>query len=203
MSLHFIHKPASQHTLDNPTIVMLHGRGADEGDLFGFSQRLDERFSIYSLRAPYDYEWGGFSWFELFDDGSVDEESFQKSRAEILNFISGIKSQKIFLFGFSMGTIMSYAIGLTEPSICSGMVCMSGFAPLQIEKEYRLTELQHLHIFASHGITDQVIPVASARETQELLRRSNAVVTYKEYRMGHEISEECFADVSGWLIQQL
>jgi phospholipase/carboxylesterase len=198
-TIHYIQKPATQQTPDNPTLIMLHGRGADENDLFGMADNMDPRLTIYSLRAPYKYEWGGFSWFELYNDGSVDEGSFQKSRNDVLHFISDISSKKVFLFGFSMGAIMSYAIALTNPGVCSGIACLSGFAPLQLEKEYALRNLHNLHIFASHGINDPVIPIAFARKTKELLDQSNAIVTYNEYDMAHEISEQCFADCAKWL----
>ena len=177
---------------------MLHGRGSDEHDLFGLKEHLDPRLNIYSLRAPNEYEWGGYSWFDLFDDGSVDSKSFEHSKAEILSFINSLKTEKLFLFGFSMGAIMCYAIALTQPTICSGILALSGFAPTQLENEYKLNELQHLQIFVSHGISDQVIPVSSARKTKDLLSRSNAVVTYKEYQMSHQINDQCLNDIKTW-----
>jgi phospholipase/carboxylesterase len=182
---------------------MLHGRGADEHDLFGLKDRLDPRLDIYSLRAPFEYEWGGYAWFDLFEDGTVDEKSFAQSRDEITAFIRTVKTDKLFLLGFSMGAIMSYSIALSYPGICSGILALSGFAPPQLEKEYRLQQLQDLHIFISHGITDPVIPVASARATKALLAKSNAVVSYHEYPMAHQINDECLADLDVWLKEQL
>ena len=178
---------------------MLHGRGSDEHDLFGLREYLDPRLDIYSLRAPYEYEWGGYSWFDLFDDGSFDSKSFNHSKMEIISFISALKNQKLFFFGFSMGAIISYAIALTEPTLCNGILALSGFAPKQIETDYKLNELQNLQIFISHGIDDRVIPVSAARKTKELLSGSNAVVTYKEYQMAHQINEGCLSDIASWL----
>lgn len=177
---------------------MLHGRGADEHDLFGIKKYLDPRLTVYSLRAPYEFDWGGYAWFELFDDGTVDEESFLKSRNEILSFISTVQTKQIFLLGFSMGAIMSYAIALTQPKLCTGILALSGFAPQQIQHEYKLHELGDLSIFISHGTNDPVIPISSARKTKELLDTSNAHVTYKEYPYAHQIGEQCLADMSTW-----
>ncbi len=178
---------------------MLHGRGADEHDLFGIKKYLDPRLTVYSLRAPYEFDWGGYAWFELFDDGTVDEESFLKSKNEILSFISTVQSKQLFLLGFSMGAIMSYAIALTQPKLCKGILALSGFAPVQLEKEYKLDELDGLSIFISHGTTDPVIPIASARKTKTLLDSSHARVTYNEYPVGHQISEQCITDIQGWI----
>ena len=197
--LHTIFHAAEQVAESTPALVMLHGRGADEHDLFGLKQFLDPRLDIYSLRAPYEYEWGGYSWFDLYEDGTVDEEGFLRSQTEILSFISTLKTKKLFLLGFSMGAIMSYAVALTRPGICTGIAALSGFAPVQLENEYRLSELQDLHIFISHGINDPVIPVASARRTKELLSSSNAHVSYREYPMAHQIDDTCLADLGAWI----
>lgn len=182
---------------------MLHGRGADEHDLFGLKERLDPRLNIYSLRAPFEYEWGGYAWFDLFEDGTVDEKSFAQSRDEIAAFIRTVKTDKLFLLGFSMGAIMSYSIALSNPGICSGILALSGFAPPQLEKEYRLQLLQNLHVFISHGVNDPVIPIASARNTKAMLSASNAVVSYHEYPMAHQISEQCLTDIDAWLNERL
>jgi phospholipase/carboxylesterase len=196
--MHFLHQPAQQQSEHTPTLIMLHGRGSDEHDLFGLKKYLDPRLDIYSLRAPYEFGWGGYTWFELFDDGRVDDESVHKSKNEILSFISTLNTQKLFLLGFSMGAIMSYSIALTQPNLCKGIACLSGFAPKQLEHEYKLTDLQNLHIFISHGIHDPVIPISSARRTRELLLQSNAQVLYYEYPFGHQIGEQCLADLLAW-----
>lgn len=196
--LRSIHSPAKQQTPDTPTLIMLHGRGADEHDLFGIKKYLDPRLTVYSLRAPYEFHWGGYAWFELFDDGTVDEESFLSSKNEILSFISTVQTKQLFLLGFSMGAIMSYAIALTHPNLCKGILALSGFAPLQLEREYKLNELDELHIFISHGTNDPVIPITAARKTKSLLDTSNAHVTYKEYPFAHQIGEQCLADMRTW-----
>ncbi len=182
---------------------MLHGRGADEHDLFGLKEHLDPRLEIYSVRAPFEFEWGGYSWFDLFEDGTVDEKSFAQSTREILSFIDGIRTKRLFLLGFSMGAIMSYAVALTHPKLCAGIAALSGFAPKQLEKEYRLQDLNGLPIFISHGVNDSVIPVSSARETRDLLAFSTASVEYHEYAMAHQIDEACLTDLSAWLTRAL
>lgn len=98
-----------------------------------------------------------------------------------------------------MGAIMSYALSLAQPNLCKGIACLSGFAPAELEQDYQLNALQNLHIFISHGILDPVIPIAMPRKTKEILSRSNAIVSYNEYNMGHEINEECLVDVKAWL----
>ena len=201
--LYSIHSPAQQQTSDNPTLIMLHGRGSDEHDLFGLKDHFDPRLTIYSLRAPHQFGWGGYTWFDLYEDGSVDEESFLNSTNEIITFLGSLETKKLFLLGFSMGAIMSYSIALTKPNICSGIAALSGFAPVQIENKYRLQELQNLQIFISHGIQDPIIPISSAQKTKELLARSNAHVSYNEYDMAHQINDQCLNDVTQWIVKLL
>ena len=197
--LHSIVHPATQSSETNPTLIMLHGRGSDEHDLFGLKEYFDPRLTIYSLRAPQNFSWGGYTWFDLYDDGTVDEASFFRSTNEITAFIDTIKTKKLFLLGFSMGAIMSYSIALTQPNVCRGIAALSGFAPLQLESRYRLQELRDLQIFISHGTTDPVIPISTARKTRELLARSNAHVVYNEYDMAHQINDKCLDDVTLWM----
>ena len=197
--LYSIHSPAQQQTSDNPTLIMLHGRGSDEHDLFGLKEQFDPRLTIYSLRAPYSFAWGGYTWFDLYEDGSVDEESFLNSTNEIITFIGSLETKKLFLLGFSMGAVLSYSIALTKPNGCTGIAALSGFAPEQLEHTYQLQELHNLHIFISHGIHDPIIPVSSARKTKELLSSSNARISYNEYDMAHQINDECLNDVTHWL----
>jgi phospholipase/carboxylesterase len=198
-----VFQPASLPSEKKSTLIMLHGRGADEHDLFGLKEQLDPRLEFYSLRAPFEYEWGGYSWFDLFEDGSVDEKSFDQSRNEILGFITTLKTDRLFLLGFSMGAIMSYSIALTHPGICHGILALSGFAPAQLEKEYKLQQLQDLKIFITHGINDPIIPVSSARATKAMLANSNASVEYHEYPMAHQINEASLSDCSAWLKRSL
>lgn len=197
--LYSIHSPAQQQTSDNPTLILLHGRGSDEQDLFGLKDHFDPRLTIYSLRAPHQFGWGGYTWFDLYEDGNVDEESFFNSTNEIVTFINTVETKNLILLGFSMGAIMSYSIALTKPALCKGIAALSGFAPTQIKKQYRLQELQNLQIFISHGIHDTVIPISSAQKTKEMLDGSNAVVSYNEYDMAHQINDECLNDVKNWM----
>ena len=201
--LYSIHSPAQQQTSDNPTLIMLHGRGSDEHDLFGLQEHFDPRLTIYSLRAPHQFGWGGYTWFDLYEDGSVDEESFLNSTNEIITFIGSLETKKLFLLGFSMGAVLSYSIALTKPNVCTGIAALSGFAPEQLEHTYQLQELHDLHIFISHGIQDPIIPISSARKTKELLARSNAHVSYNEYDMAHQINDQCLNDVTQWIVKLL
>jgi len=193
----------------SPAVILLHGRGADENDLLGLSQYLDDRLTIFSVRAPMPFEYGGYTYFQLNDDGSAEPTMFLESYRKLLNFVDGIAAlpeidkRKIFLLGFSMGTIMSYALSLTQPSKYAGVIAQSGFVREHPDLEFQWKHLEGCSFMITHGTQDPVVPVSLARKTREMFAKSNADFVYTEYPMGHEISGESLADVAGWLKKKL
>ena len=182
---------------------MLHGRGTDEHDLLGLQEYLDPRFEIHSLRAPYEYEWGGYTWFRMSDALTPVEEDLRNSLDEIRSYIATLTAERVFLLGFSMGSILSYALSLRDASFCRGVAALSGFAPEQLSAEWNLSAIGTLPFFISHGTEDPIIPIERARRTNEILAAASAAVTYREYPMGHQISAECLADLNAWFVPLL
>ncbi len=206
MQLHYLSSPPKKSTTEkSPAIILLHGRGSDEQDLFSLSPYLDERLHIYSIQAPYKFEFSGYTWFDLNMDGSIEIKRFEKSYLllkecidEIRN-LPAIDSNKIFLLGFSMGAMMSYMLALTQPEKFSGVIAHSGFVPEQLPLHYQWNASKSPSFFITHGIDDPVIPISFARNTKKLFEKSSIDFLYKEYSMGHQINEECLADAMQWL----
>ncbi|MBI5021204.1 MAG: alpha/beta fold hydrolase [Ignavibacteriales bacterium] len=189
-----------------PVLIMLHGRGADENDLIGLSEYLDERLFIISVQAPFQFAYtGGFTWFDIEDIGKPDLKMFNESYKKLLKFIDDVKSgypidpDKIFLFGFSMGTMMAYAVSLTHPEMIRGVIANSGIIPEGLDLDYKWEKVKERPYFVSHGVHDSIIPVAFAKRAKVLLEKSEAQVTYREYEMDHQIDEESLADIMKWL----
>jgi phospholipase/carboxylesterase len=189
---------------------MLHGRGADEEDLLGLASSLDDRFLIVSARAPYPFSaGGGYTWYDVGEVGAPEPTMFRTSYDRLLTFVRDViegypvDAGRVFLFGFSMGTVMSYALGLTHPELIRGICANSGYLPEGTSLAYRWDNLSGTDFFIAHGIHDPVIPVEMARRAHELFRRSNAQVTYREYPMAHQISEQSLADVVTWTTKKL
>jgi phospholipase/carboxylesterase len=184
---------------------MLHGRGADEEDLLGLADALDDRFLVISLRAPYPFPFGGYTWFDISEDGSPDPEMFRSSYDRLLNSIRNLvrnhrsNPDRLFLLGFSMGTMMSFALALTNPDMFRGVIANSGYVPNIPDLVYHWSGLSNTRFFITHGLYDPVIPVTFGRATRDLFQQSNAEWTYREYTMGHEISRESFDDIAAWL----
>ncbi len=202
----------------SPVLILLHGRGADENDLLGLAPELDERLMLFSVRAPFQFPFGGFTWFDLDEQGNADPKMFMESYNHLFTFVDEIAAQhasdpklemapkatKIFLMGFSMGTIMAYAMALTQPERFAGVVAQSGFMREILGLELKWNALQHCPFIITHGTQDTVIPVNWARKTRDMFAaKGNADVVYKEYPMGHQISDASLADVSQWLAERI
>ena len=194
----------------NPLILLLHGYGSNEEDLFSFATELPEEYYIISARAPYDMQYGAFAWYAINFDADEnkfsDHEQAKVSKDLIAGFIDElianylIDEKKIALVGFSQGAILSYAVALSYPEKVQKVVAMSGYLNLEIVAEdYLKNNFNNLKIFASHGTVDQVIPVEWARKTPAIVENLGINLTYKEYPIGHGVAPQNFYDFKNWL----
>ncbi len=207
---HRVLPPRTPGGATHPTLILLHGRGADEEDLLGLSAYLDDRLLILSVRAPYPFtHGGGYMWYEFDGVGSPDPVMFMSSYDKLSGFIDTalagypVDRQNLFLLGFSMGTVMSHALALTKPALFTGIVANSGYVPEGTPLTFQWNELQNLGVFIAHGTHDPVIPIQFGRRSNDLYASSNARLSYKEYPMGHQISQESLNDVALWLTRYL
>ena len=195
----------------NPLILLLHGYGSNEEDLFSFATELPEEYYIISARAPYDLQYGSYAWYAINFDADQnkfsDHEQAKVSRDIIAGFIDElvanypIDDTQIAMVGFSQGSILSYAVALSYPEKVQKVVAMSGYLNLEIVAEdYLKNNFTNLKIFASHGTVDQVIPVEWARKTPAILENLGINITYKEYPVGHGVAPQNFYDFKNWLL---
>jgi phospholipase/carboxylesterase len=216
MTLQYRHREPQIPATDSqkpPLLLLLHGLGADENDLFGLAPFMDERFFIVSPRAPQTLPYGGFAWFELIigpDGIGVSVKQFEQSRVLILKFVDeliekhNLDPKRVFLCGFSQGAMMSVSAFLSEPLKFAAVVAMSGRAmPEMLPESEDFDALKDFPVFVTHGIYDQVLPIENGRATNEILSALPVDLVYKEYPMAHEISQESLHDVSSWLRKQL
>ncbi len=188
-----------------PALILLHGRGADEDDLLGLSEYFDDRLLIIAPRAPHPFaNGGGYTWYDLEEIGRPDAAMFRSSYDTLLAFIAeaverhGIDPGRLYCGGFSMGSIMSLAVALTRPELLAGVIANSGYVPEDAGLTFRWEGVKGKPFFVAHGIYDPVIPFAYSRRAKELLESHGAVVTYREYDMGHQINEESLGDMMAW-----
>jgi phospholipase/carboxylesterase len=196
-----------------PLLVLLHGLGSNERDLFSFAPMLDPRYLIISVQAPLAYGYGGYAWFNIdFSKGMPQAhiEQALQARQQFSDFLDQIVQEyqphpdHIYLAGFSQGAIMSYATAFAYPEKIAGVVAMSGYILKETLPKNSLTpEHKKLKIFATHGQQDPVLPIFLGRAAADFLRAHSLDFDFKEYPMGHEVNQQCFADVKQWLDQRV
>jgi phospholipase/carboxylesterase len=211
LSLEYIIREPKIKLEKNPLLLLLHGYGSNEQDLFSFASELPEEYYIVSARAPYDLTYGSYAWYAINFD--ADQNKFSDndqaiiSRDIVAGFIDELVSNypidanNVTLIGFSQGTILSYAVALSYPEKVQRVVAMSGYInPEILEKNYLKNSFSNLQLFASHGTADQVIPVEWGRKAKPFLENLGINVTYKEYPIGHGVSPQNFYDFKNWLL---
>ena len=196
----------------NPVLILLHGYGSNEEDLFSFAPELPDDSYVISIRAPYDLQPYGHAWYAIHFDADENKFSDNEQAKESVTLIAGfideivkqypIDTKNVTLIGFSQGAILSYATALTYPEKIAKVVALSGYFNQDILPEVIDTKaISHLKFFVSHGTVDQVIPVDWARKAKPALENLGLEVEYQEYPIGHGVSPKNFFDFKNWLLR--
>ncbi|MGB5980657.1 MAG: phospholipase [Nonlabens sp.] len=202
-----------------PLLLLLHGYGSNEDDLFSFAPEIDDRIFIVSARAPYDMQPYGAAWYAINFDASggkfSDLDQARDSSKKVLKFIEELKdaypidSENINILGFSQGAILSYGLSLSEPLLFKNVVAMSGYANEDLIEDRaglnaRFRESENTpNFFISHGTMDQVIPHSWAKKAIPVMDEARADYVFKEYPIGHGVARDNFYDMKKWLEERI
>jgi phospholipase/carboxylesterase len=210
-SLVHLERPASGDP--QGLLVLHHGRGADEADLLPLADVLDPERGLYAVtpRAPLQLPgWPGYHWYEVPRVGYPDPQTFHAAYEALTAFHdalwerTGLGPERTVLGGFSMGTVMSYALGLgagrPRPG---GILAFSGFIPVVEGWEADLASRAALRVFIGHGRSDPIMEVGFARRARELLEGSALEVEYHETDAAHQIDPVHVPAAKQWLEQTL
>jgi phospholipase/carboxylesterase len=194
-------------------LVLHHGRGADEHDLLPLADLLDPRRSLHVVtpRAPLTLPGSpGAHWYLVPRVGYPDPETFRAAYAQLSEFHdelwerTGLTGAETVLGGFSMGTVMSYALALgpDRPAV-KGILAFSGFVPTVEGWQPSPTDRTDTSVFIAHGTRDPVIDVDFARRARKLLEGAGLAVEYRESDVGHQIDPRHLRAAAGWVQRTL
>ena len=195
-----------------PSLILLHGVGANETSLLRLADVLDPRFQIISVRAPLEVRPGGYGFFrvQFTPEPVIVPQEAEASRVTLSGFIPavvqqhGLDPRRVFLLGFSQGAIMAASIALSQPDLVAGVVMLSGRILPEARPLFQTgPALAGLPFFVAHGVDDTKLGVHHARATQALLTELGVNLSYREYAMEHSIEAPEIADVNAWLEAQL
>lgn len=189
-------------------LVLLHGRGTDENDLFPLLDVMDPRRRLLgaTARGPLTLPPGGAHWYAVRAIGYPDAGTFLPTYERLTGWLDsflddhGIGHDRLVIGGFSQGSVMSYATALGKGRRApAGIVAMSGFMPTVEGFELDLERRQGLPAFIGHGSADPVIGVEWGRDARDRLEAAGADVTYRESPVGHGIDPRVMAELPAWV----
>ena len=193
-------------------LFLFHGRGTDENDLFPLFDVLDpdRRLLGASARGPLSLPPGGFHWYAVREIGYPDPQTFRPTYRLASDWVDamlaehGIAPGRAALGGFSMGAVMSYALGLGAGRPQPGAIlAFSGFLPTVEGFELELADRAGLPVAIGHGTHDPVIDVRFGRDARERLDAAGAALVYRESPMPHTIDPGFVGELRPWLDRAL
>jgi phospholipase/carboxylesterase len=206
-------EPRQAATGSLPLLVLLHGIGADENDLFPLAADLDPRLTVVSLRAPHRY-YAGHAWFHLDvrPGGQLvpDVAQARAALADLDRWLAaapgryGTDPRRTFLLGFSQGAMMGLGVLCTTPGRLAGVIALSGRSPKGLfDCPADRTEVARVPLFVAHGTLDDVLPVSQGRAIRDEFQRLSTDFNYREFPIGHGISPDELELIASWLAQHL
>jgi len=212
--IHTIHEPTG--TGPHPTILTLHGRGANALDLLGLGPYIcGGRFLMICPQGPLETPIGpgatGYAWYPMTMGGPPDVGAILSSRQKLQGFLEEcltrypIDARKLVVLGFSQGGVMAYSLALENPERFAGLAVLSSWLPKELLPELSINKdaIQSLPSLVQHGTRDSMIEVERARGSVERLRKLCVPLTFREYDMGHEITPRSLTDLSAWLEEKV
>lgn len=205
--IHKVRTP-KKNTPNPPLLVLLHGYGSNEEDLFSFSNYLPDHFLIVSFQAPISLQPYGYAWYAINFEAEQGRWSDPKegisARDLILNAIENLNtsyrfdSNNIHLLGFSQGGVLSYALALSYPGLFKSATILSGYIFSEI-MDIKSSGYDKLHIYASHGTQDQVVPFEWGKQSTKLLDKIGVHYQFESFEAGHTVTSENFYSFLSWL----
>jgi len=211
-NLNYVLREPKKTTENPPLLILLHGYGSNEQDLFSFADELPDELLIVSAQAPLSMGAKSYTWYSInFDEINgkfSDLKQAKESIDKIAVFIDFIKNKyntnplKTFTLGFSQGAILSYSLSFFYPNKVQHILALSGYIntdllPTTISKEITT------NYYCSHGTVDQVLPVEWARNSKPFLDNLHLNNVYSEYPVGHGVAPQNFFSLKKWIEEQL
>jgi phospholipase/carboxylesterase len=206
--IHTLYEPSGDGP--HPTIIALHGWGANALDLLGLAPYIaGGKFMVICPQGPMTVPVGpvqGFGWFPIRMGSAPDEQAIAKAVDEAQRFVDAaverypVNRRKLVMLGFSQGGSMAYRLAFRNPERYAALIGLSTWFPPELkEGELNRDALQQLPTLVQHGRADEMIELSRAHQSVEHLRELKIPLVYREYDCGHEITASSLEDLSDFL----
>ncbi len=198
----------------HPALLMLHGWGANEGDIYELVPFVDKRVLIAAVRAPEavsDDPRGSYKWYERTNVGEPQGGLLDKSLERLgqllgqLESLTGVQIDpaQVYVGGFSQGAAMSVMAAATYPDRLAGILPHSGFINPTFRERIENGLLRGKGAFVAHGTEDQVLKVGMGQALRHSLEVGGLDVTYREFPIAHATSPDSRRALGEWLNHRL
>lgn len=206
MDLQYIVREPEHITSKTPLLILLHGFGSNEQDLFSFAPTLPEDWLIVSFRAPFTTPYEGYSWYDIdlmneenrinIDQAKESQEAILEKTLQISNQY-GLTENQTHIAGFSQGGILSYSLALNNPELFKKVAILSAYPEDKLLENMSKDKkkLEHLRFFVSHGTDDAIIPFDWGRKGADLLYDLSCFFSFREYMSGHGVNQKNYMDL--------
>jgi phospholipase/carboxylesterase len=210
LSLKYLVQLPAEKAEHPPVIIVLHGRGSNEEDLFSLRDKFPKNYLVVFARAPYHMYMNSYQWFDMVTDSGKHEGNVQNlaySRNLLTKFITEVINKyhadpkQVYMAGFSQGGMMSYEVGLTAPDKLKGIGVLSGSLFESLLPLIKVTPaLKNLKIFVAHGTADKRVNFEYGQQSVDYLRSIGLNPDFHTYHnMTHEVKGEEIDDLVKWL----
>lgn len=178
--------------------LMLHGYTGDENSMTVFTRNLPSDAWIFSPRAPYSSNSGGYKWISSEQGASASLKEFQEAVQGVQKAMANWKDSfnlpdiKVEVVGFSQGGVVALSYALSYPEQVKRVACLSGFLPHDTPEFIQGQPLAGKPIYIAHGTEDKTVAYERAQEAAALLKQFGAQITFCDSPVGHRISASCF-----------
>jgi phospholipase/carboxylesterase len=198
----------------HPALIMLHGWGANESDIYELVPFVDKRVLIVAARGPgkvNDSPRGAWKWYDWSEVGRPEPGLRDTSVEKLGQLIDGLEAltgvavdpAQVYVGGFSQGAAMSLMLAATYPEKLAGIIVHSGFASPEATDRLASGVFEGKAAFVAHGIQDQGIKLYQGQHVRDVLDAGEVDLTYREYPIAHATSPESRRDLGEWLNQRL
>ena len=201
------------------SVIWLHGLGADGSDFVPIVPALGLRTPVrfvfpHAPMRPVTINGGMVmrAWYDVLtlegvrqeDETGIRESAHRVEGLIAAELVRGVAPARVILAGFSQGGAMALHVGLRHAARLGGLLALSAYLPLAHAVAAEASPAgRGTPVFLAHGTQDPLIPVARARMARNALAALGCPVDYREYPIGHTVSDAEIRDLAAWLARRV
>lgn len=203
VGLKFLYRPGTESTA--PLVVLVHGRAGNRGVMWTFERAIPEHCHVVSFEAFLPDPLGGWSWWDMTEEGSKREAiglAARKLQQAVRAFLAlrNLRPCRSIALGFSQGSGVITADTFLGLGSFDAVAVLAGFVFLpEVVPDHAKT----IPVFIAHGTLDETVSIEKARRGAEALQELGNSLVFVEEEVGHKVGIQGTRALKKWLVEQL